>query len=93
MHDPVALLAFWSSSSVENQSLLHAHETASFGAVNLPVFSSGLPVSSLCCPISSQSGWVLSVSEAKEVPLFLTHLRFLCQHKETNLHLEFTSDT
>lgn len=79
MHNPVAFLSFRSSASVENQSLLHAHKSTSLGAVNLSVLPSGLPVTSLRSSVSSQPSWVLPVSQAKEVPLFLAHLCLSCR--------------
>lgn len=53
MHDPVALLSLGSPPPVENQGLLHANQGTSLGAINLPIFPSGFPVSSFSGPIGA----------------------------------------
>ena len=79
MHNPVALFSFRSSSSVKHQSLLHTHKRACLGAVNLSIFPSSFPVPSFGCSVSSKPSLVFPITETEKIPLFLTHLRFLCQ--------------
>lgn len=61
MHDPITFLPFGSSSAVEDQSLLHSNKSASLGAVDLPVFSGGLPVAGVGGSVGPQSGRVFPV--------------------------------
>ena len=81
MHNPVTFTSFRGSPSVEHQSLLHSYKCTSLWAMNLPVFPCSLPITSFSGSISSQPSRVLSISQTKEVPLFLYHLSFPCQHK------------
>lgn len=76
MHNPITLLSFRSSSFVKDKSLLHPNKCTSLGTVDLSVLSSRFPVTSFRCSVCSESRWIFPVTEAKEVPFFLSQLSF-----------------
>ena len=75
MHHPVCFQAFWSSSLVENKCFLHTNKR--FSSENLLILPGCLPITGLSCPVSPQTGWILSIPRTEEVPFFLTRFCFI----------------
>lgn len=82
MHYPVALLSLRSSPPVKNQRLFHPDKRTSLGAENLSILPRRLPVSSFRGPVRPETGGVLPVTEAEEVPFLLAHLCLFCSYNE-----------
>ena len=80
VHDPLGLLAAGGSAFVEDEGFLHPQEGPTWRTVNLLVFAGGFPVAGSGGSVGPQSGRVLPVPEAEEVPLSLPHLRHICIH-------------
>lgn len=78
MHDPLGFLSSGGSAHVENEGLFHAQKGSVRSAVYLSVFPSGFPVPGFGCSIGPQASRVLSISETEEIPLPLSHLRYIC---------------
>lgn len=62
VHNPVALLTFGRSASVENEGFLHTNKGTSFRAVNFPILTGCLPVTGFGCSISPQTSWIFPIS-------------------------------
>jgi len=73
VHDPIGFGAFRSFANVKNQGFFYAH-FSTFGGDDL-VGSGGFPITRPGYSVGSRPVWVLPVSRAEKVPLFLPENR------------------
>lgn len=77
MHDPAGALAPGSTTSVENQGLLHPNLASAVGGrlalagLDGPVLTSGLPVASISGSVRPMAIWVFPIPGAEEEPLLI----------------------
>lgn len=78
MQYPLGFSPSGSSPSVENKSFLQPKKCSIRGAVYLSVSSCAFPIPRYSCSVGPHPTWVFSISEAKEIPLSLSHLGYIC---------------
>lgn len=75
VHDPSSFDPIRSSILVKNQSLSHPYDGLRPWIEHRSIFSGGFPVAGDGGTVSSEAGCILTIPEAKEVPLVRVQLR------------------